>query len=77
MTQEEKTKTINEKAARINELKRSLDSTDYIVTRAIEQNIEIQPEFRTMRQSWRDEINTLEIEIGELETVEPDPESII
>lgn len=72
MTQQEKTEAINEKAAAINELKRKLDSTDYVVTRDIEQGLEIPADFKNERQGWRDDINALEAEIAELEALEPD-----
>lgn len=72
MTHEEKLAAINEKAARKNDLKRALESTDYVVVRAIEQNMEISPEFKTRRQGWRDEINDLEQEIAELQETDPD-----
>lgn len=70
MTQQEKTKAINEKAAAINELKRRLASTDYVVTRDIEQGVEIPADFKNQRQEWRDDINALEAEIAELEATE-------
>ena len=72
MTQQEKTAAINEKAAAINELKRKLASTDYVVTRDIEQEEEIPADFKNERQGWRDDINALEAEIAELEAIEPD-----
>ncbi len=72
MTQQEKTAAINEKAAAINELKRKLSSTDYVVTRDIEQEVEIPADFKNERQGWRDDINALEAEIAELEAIEPD-----
>ena len=63
---------INGKAAEINELKRKLASTDYVVTRDIEQGLEITADFKNERQGWRDDINALEAEIAELEALEPD-----
>ena len=63
---------INGKAAEINELKQKLASTDYVVTRDIEQGLEIPADFKNQRQGWRDEINILEAEIAELEALEPD-----
>lgn len=72
MTQQEKTAAINEKAAAINELKRKLASTDYVVTRDIEQGVDIPADFKNERQGWRDDINALEAEIAELEAIEPD-----
>lgn len=72
MTQQEKTAAINEKSAAINELKRKLASTDYVVTRDIEQGVDIPVDFKNERQGWRDDINTLEAEIAELEAIEPD-----
>ena len=72
MTQQEKMSAINGKAAEINELKRKLASTDYVVTRDIEQGLEIPADFKNERQGWRDDINALEAEIAELETLEPD-----
>ena len=72
MTQQEKTADINEKAAAINELKRKLASTDYVVTRDIEQGVDIPADFKNERQGWRDDINALEAEIAELEAIEPD-----
>lgn len=74
MTQQEKTEAINGKAAEINELKRKLSATDYVVTRDIEQGIAIPADFKNERQGWRDDINDLEIEIAELEAVEPEEE---
>lgn len=72
MTQQEKMAAINGKAAEINELKRKLASTDYVVTRDIEQGLEIPADFKNERQGWRDDINALEAEIAELEALEPD-----
>lgn len=72
MTQQEKMAAINGKAAEINELKRKLASTDYVVTRDIEQGLEIPANFKNERQGWRDDINALEAEIAELEAIEPD-----
>lgn len=72
MTQQEKTEAINGKAAEINELKRKLLATDYVVTRDIEQGIAIPADFKNERQGWRDDINALEIEIAELEALEPE-----
>lgn len=72
MTQQEKMSAINGKAAEINELKQKLASTDYVVTRDIEQGLEIPADFKNQRQGWRDEINILEAEIAELEALEPD-----
>ena len=72
MTQQERTEAINGKAAEINELKRKLSATDYVVTRDIEQGIAIPADFKNERQGWRDDINALEIEIAELEALEPD-----
>lgn len=72
MTQQEITMAINEKAAQINERKRRLASTDYIVIRADEQGTAIPADFKNERQGWRDDINTLEAEIAELEALEPD-----
>ena len=72
MTQQERTEAINGKAAEINELKRKLSATDYVVTRNIEQGIAIPADFKNERQGWRDDINALEIEIAELEALEPD-----
>lgn len=72
MTQQEKTEAINGKAAEINELKRKLSATDYVVTRDIEQGIAIPADFKNERQGWRDDINALEAEIAELEALEPD-----
>lgn len=72
MTQQEINKAINEKAAKINELKVKLAGTDYIVTRDIEQGIEIPGDFKNQRQDWRDDINALEAEIAELEALEPE-----
>ncbi len=72
MTQQEKMSAINGKAAEINELKRKLASTDYVVTRDIEQGLEIPADFKNERQGWRDDINALEAEIAELEAIEPD-----
>lgn len=72
MTQQEKTEAINGKAAEINELKRKLSATDYVVTRDIEQGIAIPADFKNERQGWRDDINALEAEIAELEAIEPD-----
>lgn len=72
MTQQEKMAAINGKAAEINELKRKLASTDYVVTRDIEQGLEIPADFKNERQGWRDDINALEAEIAELEAIEPD-----
>ena len=65
---------INEKAAAINELKRKLASTDYVVTRDIEQGLEIPADFKNERQGWRDDINALEAEIAELEATEAEEE---
>lgn len=65
---------INGKAAEINELKRKLSATDYVVTRDIEQGIAIPADFKNERQGWRDDINALEIEIAELEAMEPEEE---
>ena len=70
MTQQQKTEAINEKAAAINELKRKLTSTDYVVTRDIEQGLETPAEFKNERQGWRDDINALETEIAELAAME-------
>lgn len=75
MTQQEKMAAINRKAAEINELKRKLASTDYVVTRDIEQGLEIPADFKNERQGWRDNINALEVEIAELEAIEPDDDS--
>lgn len=72
MTQQEKMSAINGKAAEINELKRKLSATDYVVTRDIEQGLEIPADFKNERQGWRDDINALEAEIAELEALEPD-----
>lgn len=72
MTQQQKTEAINEKAAEINELKRKLASTDYVVARDIEQGVEIPADFKNERQGWRGDINALEAEIAELEALEPD-----
>lgn len=72
MTQQEIMSAINGKAAEINELKRKLASTDYVVTRDIEQGLEIPADFKNERQGWRDDINALEAEIAELEALEPD-----
>lgn len=72
MTQQEKMSAINGKAAEINEFKRKLASTDYVVTRDIEQGLEIPADFKNERQGWRDDINALEAEIAELEALEPD-----
>lgn len=72
MTQQEKMAAINGKAAEINELKRKLSATDYVVTRNIEQGIAIPADFKNERQGWRDNINALEAEIAELEALEPD-----
>ena len=72
MTQKEKIDAINKKAAEINELKNRLASTDYIVTRDVEQGIEIPADFKNERQGWRDDINDLEAEIADLEAIEPD-----
>ncbi len=72
MTQQEKIKAINEKAAQINELKGKLASTDYVVTRNIEQGIEIPADFKNERQGWRDDINALQAEIAELEALVPE-----
>ena len=77
MTQQEKTEAINGKAARINELKRKLSATDYVVTRDIEQGIAIPADFKNERQGWRDDINVLEIEIAELEAIVPEEDSAI
>lgn len=74
MTQQEKMSAINGKAAEINELKRKLSATDYVVTRDIEQGIAIPADFKNERQGWRDDINALEIEIAELEAMEPEEE---
>lgn len=72
MTQQEITMAINEKAAQINERKRRLASTDYIVIRADEQGTAIPADLKNERQGWRDDINALEAEIAELEALEPD-----
>lgn len=72
MTQQEKMSAINGKAAEINELKRKLASTDYVVTRDVEQGLEIPADFKSERQGWRDDINALEAEIAELEALEPE-----
>lgn len=72
MTQQEKTEAINGMAAEINDYKRKLRDTDYVVTRGIEQGTEISAEFKAERQSWRDAINGLEDEIAALEAIEPD-----
>lgn len=72
MTQQEKMSAINGKAAAINELKRKLASTDYVVTRDVEQGLEIPADFKNERQGWRDDINALEAEIAELEALEPE-----
>lgn len=72
MTQQEKMSAINGKAAEINELKRKLASTDYVVTRDIEQGLEIPADFKNERQGWRDDINALEAEIAELEAIKPE-----
>jgi hypothetical protein len=72
MTQQENIKAINEKAAQINELKGKLASTDYVVTRNIEQGIEIPADFKNERQGWRDDINALQAEIAELEDLVPE-----
>ena len=72
MTQQEINKAVNLKAAQINELKGKLASTDYIVTRDVEQGLEIPADFKNERQGWRDEINALEAEIAELEALEPE-----
>ena len=77
MTQQEKTEAINGKAAEINELKRKLSATDYVVTRDIEQGIAIPADFKNQRQGWRDDINVLEIEIAELEAIVPEEDSDI
>lgn len=77
MTQQEKTEAINGKAAEINELKRKLSATDYVVTRDIEQGLEIPADFKNERQGWRDDINALEAEIAELEAVVPEEDSAI
>lgn len=74
MKQEQITNAINEKSAAINELKRKLGSTDYVVTRNIEQGIEIPSDFKNERQGWRDDINQLEAEIRELESYPLDEE---
>ncbi len=75
MTQQQKTEAINEKAAMINELKRKLDSTDYVVTRDIEQGLEIPADFKNERQGWRDDINALQAEIAELEATETEEDN--
>lgn len=75
MTQQEKTEAINEKAAAINELKRKLASTDYVVTRDIEQGLEIPADFKNERQGWRDDINALQAEIAELEATETEEDN--
>lgn len=72
MTQSEILAAINEKAAAINELKRELNATDYIVIRAKEQGTNLTADFKAQRQGWRDDINTLETEIAELESMEPE-----
>ena len=77
MTQQEKTEAINGKAAEINELKRKLSATDYIVTRDLEQGIAIPADFKNERQGWRDGINALEIEITELEAIVPEDDTEI
>jgi hypothetical protein len=77
MTQQEKTEAINGKAAEINELKRKLSATDYIVTRDLEQGIAIPDDFKNERQGWRDDINALEIEITELEAIVPEDDTEI
>lgn len=63
---------INGKAAEINELKRKLASTDYVVTRDIEHGVEIPANFKNERQGWRDDINALQAEIAELEALVPE-----
>ena len=75
MTQQQKTEAINEKAAAINELKRKLASTDYVVTRDIEQGLEIHADFKNERQGWRDDINALQAEIAELEATETEEDN--
>lgn len=75
MTQQQKTEAINEKAAAINELKRKLASTDYVVTRDIEQGLEIPADFKNERQGWRDDINALQAEIAELEAAETEEDN--
>lgn len=75
MTQQQKTEAINEKAAAINELKRKLASTDYVVTRDIEQGLEIPADFKNERQGWRDDINALQAEIAELEATETEEDN--
>lgn len=75
MTQQQKTEAINEKAAAINELKRKLTSTDYVVTRDIEQGLETPAEFKNERQGWRDDINALQAEIAELEATETEEDN--
>ncbi len=79
MTHSEKSTAINEKAAMINDLKRRLAETDYIVIRAKEQGTNLTADFKNERQGWRDDINALEAEIAELEateTEEDDPSRI-
>lgn len=75
MTQQEKTEAINGKAAEINELKRKLSATDYVVTRDIEQGLEIPADFKNERQGWRDDINALQAEIAELEATETEEDN--
>lgn len=75
MTQQQKTEAINEKAAAINELKRKLASTDYVVTRDIEQGLAIPADFKNERQGWRDDINALQAEIAELEAIETEEDN--
>lgn len=75
MTQQQKTEAINEKAAAINEFKRKLASTDYVVTRDIEHGLEIPADFKNERQGWRDDINALQAEIAELEATETEEDN--
>ena len=58
---------INEKYREIHELRAYLNSTDYKVTKAFEQGYIIDTDTLQQREAARMQINTLEVEISEIE----------
>lgn len=58
---------INEKYKEIHELRAYLNSTDYKVTKAFEQGYVIDTDTLQQREAARMQINTLEVEIAEIE----------
>lgn len=74
MTQEEINRQINAKQAKVNDLLRRLNETDYVGIK-IAEGAATKTEYaakRAERQGWRDEINALRDEIEELEAMTPD-----